>query len=131
MEDTSPGQWGFFSAVGAALVTQIGLYLSARRSAHKQAEQGSPPPIPPPPRDEPDNKDQRAFRYLVRRLDRCEELHKQCEDRNAELEGNFHKLRSDFAMSLFSIDILRRSMEAAGITVPRLPDIRPTNGSGK
>lgn len=111
------GFWSFLASVGTVVVSQLAIMWRAKRKAEKnRAGLNS--------HDAEvllENKDSRAFKFLVDRLDISEKAHKACEDRADEMLGKFGMLARKFDLAIYSMDVLKATMEQGGIKLPPLP----------
>lgn len=124
--DAVPGAaeaaWGFAGIVASAIATQIGIAWRVKRQAIKKRDkdeeltrQGAEILL--------ENKDNRAFQFLVSRLDAAEKAHRECEERADGMAAKFSRLGTNFDLAVFSLEILKGAIEQAGIKVPPLPAI--------
>lgn len=112
------GFWSFLASVGTVTVSQLAIMWRAKRKAEKnRAGLNS--------HDAEvmlENKDSRAFKFLVDRLDMSEKAHKACEDRADEMMGKFGVLVRKFDLAIYSLDVLKAAVvEHGGIKLPPLP----------
>lgn len=113
------GLWSFLASVGTVAIAQAGIMWRSRRVANRRRTEN--------PRtatvSDMENKDSRAFKFLVDRLDMAEKAHRECEIRTDDLLGKMGALARKFDLAIYSMDVLKAAMEQGGIKLPPLPMI--------
>jgi hypothetical protein len=107
--------YGFAGVAITTVLTQWGLAWRARRRASVKKEKDTAVIL--------ENKDNRAFQFLVGRLDQCEKAHQLCEQRADKMSEAQGLMSRQIDMARYSIEVLTGCLKRAGIEVPPLPKI--------